>query len=614
MTCERDARFDKNLPDGTRVTGTPSGAGSVSLAVAAAGPAWRTQRLLALTRPYVDEIVLAGDEPTLDACGELADVVLPPAGDDALQRACRGDWIVRLHGGDVPSGALLGALRELTTERRLTHLAVAERWLYRDVASYLASPPWQPRYGSRILRRAARGDGERRLLDLPVYRSELLLEPERSRRLRALAQERLSPDALRGGAPESALLVPEDWDGLALQTLPRADRATVAHLLERAAAPPAGGTAPAADRDRPAGASAGAPVAFVRPVTRTRVDVAHDQEVEVLNVGDVAWPWRRDGEAPVRLGYRWRAAASPQSVVAEGPRTHFTETVEPGARSRACMRVEAPSRAGRYVLEVDVVEEHVRWLGHAARLEVTVEDAARGDAPAPGVRGYLAQALAQRLPARAALRDLPRWARSQAVEATPLRDGRAWLTFAAQAAFERALRPGARVCEFGCGGSTRAALEHGAELLTIEWDADWAERVAARIAPRDRAAWTLDVVALEADERAAARDPSDPRAYVSASPAFSSFSFGAYARAIDRCPPGAFDVVLVAGRARPSCLVHALPKVAPGGLVILDHSERPWYEPALAACDPAAWARTDHVGPGPYAAHFWQTTALRRSA
>ena len=99
---------------------------------------------------------------------------------------------------------------------------------------------------------------------------------------------------------------------------------------------------------------------------------------------------------------------------------------------------------------------------------------------------------------------------------------------------------------------------------------------------------------------------------MSASPAFLGFSFRAYAQAIDRFADEALDVVLVAGRARPSCLRHALAKVRRGGLVLLDHAERSWYQPALALAAADAWERTDHAGPGPYAPRFWQTTILRR--
>lgn len=62
-------------------------------------------------------------------------------------------------------------------------------------------------------------------------------------------------------------------------------------------------------------------------------------------------------------------------------------------------------------------------------------------------------------------------------------------------------------------------------------------------------------------------------------------NFKAYASAIDAYPDGHFDVVMVDGRARTSCLVHALPKLRKGGLSILDNAEREHYTVKSAVLD-----------------------------
>ena len=59
-------------------------------------------------------------------------------------------------------------------------------------------------------------------------------------------------------------------------------------------------------------------------------------------------------------------------------------------------------------------------------------------------------------------------------------------------------------------------------------------------------------------------------------------SFERYVRAIDDYPDGHFHFVSVDGRARVACLERALAKVAPGGLLILDNSQRERYQPALS--------------------------------
>ncbi len=608
---------------------------TVALGLTSAGAPWRVRRMLELCRPYVDEIVLVAPPEVLDHCATgLVDHALGcSAGGVAagarMRDACGSDWLLCCEDGDVPGLALLRALRTLAGERTLTHYRLARRWLYGGSSAYLACAPWRPDYEGQLVRVGAAAPGESRLLEAALYRGELLLAGEQERRRRALARERAEPEALRAGAPRAAVLVPEDWEGTELAAVPAPDRAWVAYVLDEAVGPPptvrASGAAPpsappAAEAttgeaqvtlvDPAAKATTGeARVTLVDPPARIAARVVRELEVRVVNGGERAWPWRPGDGSPLRLGYRWHAEGHAE----EGPRTLFTETVEPGAETLALLSVHAPVRAGRYVLEVDVVEERVRWLGCGARLEVEVSDH-----PAPVAverrNSYRRQARAAGIAPRHARRLYRRWAASLCADATPLRDRRPWLTFSAIDAVGRAIGPDSRVCEYGAGGSTLFALERGAEVVTIDWDADWSRRVGAAISLQHRAAWTLELVPPQADGRAAALDPSDPAAYVSASPAFVNFAFDAYAATIDRFEDGAFELVLVAGRARPSCVRHALAKVAPGGLLVLDHSERPWYEPALALAPAASWARTDHRGPGPYAERFWQTTILRRTS
>jgi predicted O-methyltransferase YrrM len=53
--------------------------------------------------------------------------------------------------------------------------------------------------------------------------------------------------------------------------------------------------------------------------------------------------------------------------------------------------------------------------------------------------------------------------------------------------------------------------------------------------------------------------------------------FRSYVEAIDAYPDASFDLVVVDGRARPSCLRQAIPKLRPRGLLVLDNSDRDYY-------------------------------------
>jgi hypothetical protein len=405
---------------------------SISFCMTTRGPLPRIHRLLTLVRPYVDEIVLAvdrtGNLDALDACAKLADrrmtfdYAAPPCRNIGwLQHQCSGDWLLRFDDDEIPSRALLDALPDLVADRRPTHYGLSRRWLHPDASTYLLSAPWQPDYQLRLVRNipgiwrftgqmhdGAIVLGERRLVDLPIYHADLLFLDVDSRRRKAEKYERLRPDHLAEGVPVNAIYVPEDWEGLATAPVPAEDRAVIAPVLDPLPPiPPAAGPRVVPDdvphftladinrfnTNREVGEGAyRARIEFVRPVVRLPAGIVREQEVRVENLGDERWPWGADAQPPIRLGYRWRAARGDE-VLGEGPRTPFTETIGPGATSLQKLVVEVPAMPGRYVLEADVVHEHVRWFGCEARLEVEVVDAAAAPEPGRrGLRGYLRRA------------------------------------------------------------------------------------------------------------------------------------------------------------------------------------------------------------------------------
>jgi len=108
--------------------------------------------------------------------------------------------------------------------------------------------------------------------------------------------------------------------------------------------------------------------------------------VAVRNASREAWPV--DGAARVRLSYHWwrpRAGGGEDLVVEDGARTDLAAEVPPGGVLAIPARVEAPTVAGRYTLEVDLVFEGVAWFGarnggktYRAEVEVLPAPAAAG--------------------------------------------------------------------------------------------------------------------------------------------------------------------------------------------------------------------------------------------
>ena len=80
--------------------------------------------------------------------------------------------------------------------------------------------------------------------------------------------------------------------------------------------------------------------------------------VRIENLGDAAWP--AAGSHPVAIGCRWLNPAG--ATAAESGRLPLPHELAPGAACEALVDAEAPSRPGRYTLELAPVQEGVRWF------------------------------------------------------------------------------------------------------------------------------------------------------------------------------------------------------------------------------------------------------------
>jgi hypothetical protein len=106
-------------------------------------------------------------------------------------------------------------------------------------------------------------------------------------------------------------------------------------------------------------------------------------------------------------------------------------------------------------------------------------------------------------------------------------------------------------------------------------------------------------------------DVSDGHAsYLSTDREFSSEKFVEYVRMIDSYPDRFFDLVAIDGRARSSCVVHAVSKVKQGGYLLWDNTERSEYQDAMRFV-PVDWERIDLVGPIVCGESFGCTTVWR---
>jgi hypothetical protein len=100
---------------------------------------------------------------------------------------------------------------------------------------------------------------------------------------------------------------------------------------------------------------------------------------------------------------------------------------------------------------------------------------------------------------------------------------------------------------------------------------------------------------------------TDDSSYGSMCEGWEDYTFRNYVTSIEEHRDRSLDLVLIDGRAREACLRHALTKVRPGGMLVLDNSERPRYQAALSDV-PTGWSRLDFPGPSARADFFSRTT------
>jgi hypothetical protein len=191
--------------------------------------------------------------------------------------------------------------------------------------------------------------------------------------------------------------------------------------------------------------------------------------------------------------------------------------------------------------------------------------------------------------------DVPRWVRDR--KTTTIAGRKPWWPYRAADGVKAALPERPAVFEFGGGGSTLWLHDHGARLTVVENDRDWYEVLRDNLAETE----TVTLLLREAELSGEIGSQSMPGRY-----------FDGYVATIADQTDESLDLVIVDGRARVACGLAAMPKVKPGGLLLLDDSDRERYTPLSTAL--SSWERTDYRGLKPGGGAPCQTTVWRRPA
>jgi inositol phosphorylceramide mannosyltransferase catalytic subunit len=379
----------------------------LSICMLVADPPHRVEAALAPVRHLADEIVIAADGRVDPAdlagyhglCDRLyrIDFVNYERHLAWLHAQCRGDWVMPVEGDEVISEALADRLPSLLGRRDVRQVWTARRWVHGDAGHVLDEAPWSADHTVRLVRNDgglsfsgvqhahARFERPCEYLEEPVYHLELMQSDLEARRAKAIRYEVSVPHrrAIGGGRLNEAMYLPELRPSVRTRAIPAADAAAVARALapapaapERAPLDPLPPVVALAEVDRHWA---------LRPLEErdyaARIEPAEDPVfapgelrpvfARVVNEGGARWPWSLDHRPAIRMSYRW---LHPDGSVAvpEGRRTPFPRAVAPGDTVVVPVEVIAPDAPGEYVLELDIVHEHVRWFGCDRRVRATV--------------------------------------------------------------------------------------------------------------------------------------------------------------------------------------------------------------------------------------------------
>lgn len=166
------------------------------------------------------------------------------------------------------------------------------------------------------------------------------------------------------------------------------------------------------------------------------------------------------------------------------------------------------------------------------------------------------------------------------------------------------LKPNMRVFEWGSGESTVFSAKRVTEIISVEHNKKCFFDLGELLIQHGITNCIPLYILPEGGE--IGHDNSCPAAYFSGG--FPGFNFRKYASAINQYKEP-FDLIVIDGRARPSCILHGYKRVTPGGFLLLDNSDRDYYHPTMELVK--NWEKHIFFDHGPYLRDPWECTIWR---
>jgi precorrin-6B methylase 2 len=195
----------------------------------------------------------------------------------------------------------------------------------------------------------------------------------------------------------------------------------------------------------------------------------------------------------------------------------------------------------------------------------------------------------------------PCWWRSVKRNNNPLEYDQPWIVYGAIAFLNNILNSDMTVWEFGSGSSTLYFARRVKQVFSIENNPEWFSYLTTVVDTQKVS--NVNRQLIENQQTASEQ-------YFSKS---EKTYFQDYAQSINALNSKSLDLVLIDGRARTACIMHAMEKIKQGGWLIVDNSERNYYfDGNDDLFDTSKWEAMHFVGPTPYTFSFSRTSFFKK--
>ena len=156
-----------------------------------------------------------------------------------------------------------------------------------------------------------------------------------------------------------------------------------------------------------------------------------------------------------------------------------------------------------------------------------------------------------------------------------------WYTYSALEWLKPRVKKSDVVFEYGAGYSTVWFSSHAKEVVSVEGDARWLDRIRPHVSTN-----VTFLLCRPSESSANGNDESQ------------------YFKALEEYPPASFDIIAIDGKERVPCAHVAPSRLRDDGVIIFDNSDRPAFAPGIEHLHSQGFGRIDFYG---FAAQFGLT-------